>query len=273
MGVRNNKKSENTDVENIHKLPGLPGYKTLTIIFIFVLIFDILFPSIFEAHWPYTIILLIFIFLQYFNQTEGIRSSKTLFMFALMLTSIFGMQFLYYLVLPMYGNYHPITNPNQFAGFQMDGKFQINYVPDHPEPGSSLLLYVNICNIGLTNCRKCSKCFLDGYFYDGDKRRLPLFQNKSLDEQGKMEFTFPGKYVEVTVRHEDYHKNIDFIVPQQSFWYTVYLSLIKSPILAFFAGATTVLTLIGTLKIFYSKLSPIQKKLKEFFNNEEIENQ
>jgi hypothetical protein len=226
----------------------------IRITFIIFIIFSFLDISLFEEFWPYIILAGGIILLDIFWNDKTARS----LLMIIIITSAFGLQFFYYTFLPKYYNYAPITLPLA-AGFNMGGKFTVNYVPDFPKQGDQIILQIKVCDVGLKKCSICTECNLSGFVNDELNQTIAIFSNKSMLD-GPIEFSFPGKYVNVMMNYKNETYMNSFIIPKQNFYQTLYISFLESPIYAIIEMVSVILTIALVFYGAWKGISKIRKR-------------
>jgi len=225
-------------------------------VFLVFLILSVLNRDLFASSWPYLILatgLIITILI-------GRQNHKLGMIFGVFLAIlVFGLQFWYYYALPILGGYHIIITPTLIPKgmiFQMDSIFKISYYPDYPVQGNQVILTLDVCTPGQTVCKKCANCTLSAYFTNEEGNEKILFVNQSLQNQENVQFTFPGKSVNVNMSYNGLGE-YPFIIPRPSLYQTI-ISLINEPSISMISFFSTI---IGVIGIVYSIIKFIQSKM------------
>lgn len=214
--------------DNIDKLWDNKGMKYFSmILLLFLIIYSIIYPSIFYSNWPY-IIMLLFILLFFSLKDKKITGFILISLFVLLMIL---MQFAFYYIIPIYNNYQPTPTLPLMKIFNIDNKFQVSYYPDMPKGGDNIVLYLDICTLDSSNCTNCEICNLSGYFINEEGKEKYLFENVSLNNTPYIEFPYPGKRVNILLNFEGVDKRYNtFYIPKLNFWETIIIVSEEHPV-------------------------------------------
>jgi len=132
--------------------------------------------------------------------------------------------FLLYSIAESYHEGFQYIPPEKFLAqiIPIGDKYVVEYLPNYPQPGDSVLLYIKIKK-ATGETQHCDGCIVTGYFIGDDGVKNYLFENETLSDEG-IKFTYPGKQVITLVKHEK--QEFRFFVPlpslSQSFIEAVY---------------------------------------------------
>ncbi len=163
-------------------------------------------------------------------------------------------QFYYYYIDAYRHGYQYISTYPKFQMLSMD-KYQIEYIPDYPSVGDTVLLYININYKFQTS--SCNDCILSGYFTNEKGVKNTLFKD-SLTEEGGFKFVYPGKPVEIIMEHQN--STYKFFVPLPSWKQSLNLALNDSVIGKIISPLFTLLSIVLAIVAFMER-----KLLKQRF--------
>lgn len=229
-------------------------------------------PVLLQAKWPYIfmligILILIFVFdhdpVAVLDQDpDEIDFDKGAVIFVLFFAIfMFGLNFVYYGFLPITNGYQPITNPHMGTIYQMQGKFQVKYYPDHPSIGDEVSLYMDVCSVGLDNCQNCQNCTLTGYFFDEKENKEHVFRNVSHSKTRPIVFGYNGRPVHVEMYYANYSKKYEFLVPKQSLLQT--LKILTDRWMWLFSFMSLIVGFIGTSGAIYYNRDRFTRKYRQ----------
>lgn len=161
-----------------------------------------------------------------------------------LVTGILTYQFYITKVKPYHEGYQNIPTYPKFQSFPTD-RFIIEYVPDYPNSGDMLAVYIKVDLLTGRNFH-CKNCILTGYFIGDDGTKNYLFKNLTSSDEG-IRFTYPGK--QVTILMSQSNLDFKFYIPQPSLMQSLNLVLNDNPIftLILFLFSISGISLIGII--------------------------
>ncbi len=188
----------------------------LIIAFFFLIGLLIIYPAMIHIYWPYLLMSIFGFVLIKTMKIQDIKLTSVLIVLFISLMAL--MQITFYFILPLTNNYQPTPTVPKMQMFDLAGKFQISYYPDIPKAGEEVLLYFEVCDVGLVNCAPCQICTLTGKFIDEKGGNKILFSNLSTNKTEPIIFLYPGREVEINLDFEGIDNRYDtFYVPKLNF--------------------------------------------------------
>ncbi len=199
----------------------------LLIVSLLVLIIPSFFyEGLLESYWPYLVLV---IFLLIVNNFRDPKIGLALIISLISLMVI--MQAFFYFILPIYNNYQPIPTPQKMQIFDLAGKFQVSYYPDIPESGDEIVFYLDICDVGLTNCTKCEFCYLSGNFINEKGERKELFSNISINKSYPTKLGYFGKRINLELDFNGIDSRYRYFhIPRLNFYQSIIHFLNEHPL-------------------------------------------
>ncbi len=234
----------------------------LTIFFFILLVISISNNS-FESSWPYLLMSLVILLTSLFTYVR-ISQKKVSFFFISLVLFLFGMQFLFYFVIPDYYDYQPITVPGLMMIYQLHGKVQIFYSPDYVKQGDTIKGFISACSNDYKNCKDLDDYNLTAYFNDKSGTKHIIFENKGFNNKTQFEIDYMGHPIEMEMKYEDLI--YDFILPKKSIWQTFWMQYNRHPIVGMIFLISSIMTIISFITIL--KTPHLFRKIKRTYVKE-----
>lgn len=203
------------------------------------------------AYYPY-ILMVIGVLATTFLKDRNL--GVLIFLFTLVI--IFPIQIFYYGVVPLHGNYVPITVPYMQQMFQMFGKFHMVYYPDYPQPGDTITAFVDVCDNSLKNCTKLNNYTIIAHFKDDGNVEHNLL-NETVNESFSL--SYYGKPIYLSFLYSNTPAFNEFIIPKPSFYQSVTEIVPRHPFFLLLGAVSSILGLWVLVEIV--------KKLKEMITS------
>jgi len=184
-----------------------------------MLILIFVYPHSLSMFWPYLLMCLAIIIMGKIKDKkyQGIILFGS---FSIIFLSII----IFYYLIPYSSNYIPHSMGPKLAIFSIDEKFIIEYHPDYPSPGNSVLFYAKICDPSEEVCIRCENCSFSAYFINEVGEEKIIFEDVSFENRENIDFIFPGVSTKLKLRYNDIIiENNEFFIPKPGIFSSIKL--------------------------------------------------